>query len=669
MASCITSQWATGAPQAKLEVTQSASTGGASTLSWKLYYVAKYAAQAASADRDYNVYINGTKIKTGSFNINGKTGTLLVASGTRNISKTTSAQSISFKVEFEFKLTWSGTYGGWKSASNSISIPAKSRYIVTYEANGGTNAPASQTKWYGATLTLTTSKPTKSGSTFLKWNTNAKGTGINYSSGGSYTANENAVLYAIWSSNTYTITYNANGGSGAPASQTKTHGVNLTLRTGQPTRTGYTFKGWALTNGGSVYYQPGGTCGKNQNLTLYAVWEANTYTITYNANGGSGAPASQKKTYGKNLTLSTAKPTRTNYTFLRWNTNASGTGTSYNSGGTYSVNAAATLYAVWSSNYTKPRITNRKVYRSNSSGTADEEGTYARVEFSWACDYTVSSIKVEWKLVSAASYSTTNAATVSASGTSGDSAITIGANALSKDSTYNVRITVTDSGGSTSSTILLSGTKYIIDVRAQGKGLAFGKPAEIDNYVDFGQDAIFNNLLVIYGRNTNGALMQTFQPLNGNNNTIVGYGHYAESSGNTHIYGHDINFGVSNTGGNKVFYKPYYSKGDSWTLILSTAGYLTDAKREVNFQVPLSKPVIGSPTVTVTSNGGLKLRQNENYTHGSAANTFASPSSYRAVLNNEGSISVTADFEDKDLTNAVNNSAIGVYWSGKITLE
>lgn len=99
---------------------------------------------------------------------------------------------------------------------------------------------------------------------------------------------ENVFPYA-----TYTIKYNANGGSGAPSSQTKTHGVTLTLSSTKPTRSGYTFKGWALSqsdaNNGTWYYQAGGTCGKNENLTLYAVWEENKLTVNYYSNYATSA--------------------------------------------------------------------------------------------------------------------------------------------------------------------------------------------------------------------------------------------------------------------------------------------------------------------------------------------------------------------------------------------
>ena len=87
------------------------------------------------------------------------------------------------------------------------------------------------------------------------------------------------------------------------------------------------------------------------NSATYSITDGNkaTYKVTFNANGGSGAPAAQTKTYGVNLTLSSVKPTRSGYNFVKWNTNATGTGTSYNPGAVYTANAAVTLYAVWES--------------------------------------------------------------------------------------------------------------------------------------------------------------------------------------------------------------------------------------------------------------------------------------------------------------------------------
>ena len=78
-----------------------------------------------------------------------------------------------------------------------------------------------------------------------------------------------------------------------------------------------------------------------------ATLPATTYTISYDANGGSGAPAAQTKTEGEDLTLSSTVPTRTGYIFTGWNTAANGSGTEYASGDSYTANAAATLYAQW----------------------------------------------------------------------------------------------------------------------------------------------------------------------------------------------------------------------------------------------------------------------------------------------------------------------------------
>ena len=78
-----------------------------------------------------------------------------------------------------------------------------------------------------------------------------------------------------------------------------------------------------------------------------SVTTSSPYTVTYNANGGSGAPAATTKSYGINLTLSSTQPTRSGYLFTGWNTAADGSGTTYNSGATYTGNANLTLYAQW----------------------------------------------------------------------------------------------------------------------------------------------------------------------------------------------------------------------------------------------------------------------------------------------------------------------------------
>lgn len=127
---------------------------------------------------------------------------------------------------------------------------------------------------------------------------------------------------------TYTISYNANGGSGAPSNQTKYYGIDLTLSKTKPTRTGYSCIGWALTEAdaddGNYYYGIGGNCGKNEDLTLYAVWKINQYTnkISHWASGfknGEGNNSAKDcfklddttftSNYGSKFTLSASRGT------------------------------------------------------------------------------------------------------------------------------------------------------------------------------------------------------------------------------------------------------------------------------------------------------------------------------------------------------------------------
>lgn len=223
-------------------------------------------------------------------------------------------------------------------------------YTISYNANGGSGAPSSQTKNYGTDITITTSKPTRTGYNFEGWGLRSTSLSPAYSPGDTYSANMSTTLYAIWSAKTYTISYDANGGSGAPSSQIKTYGVDLTLSSTKPTRSGYTFKGWGVSSSTTyVSYQPGGTYSQNMNRTLYAIWEENaptTYTVSYNANGGSGAPSAQTKTHGVTLTLSSTRPTRSGYTFKGWSTSSSATTVSYEDKAPASYNPSISAPAV-----------------------------------------------------------------------------------------------------------------------------------------------------------------------------------------------------------------------------------------------------------------------------------------------------------------------------------
>ena len=250
----------------------------------------------------------------------------------------------------------SSVSGSFSSESSSATVYYyESTYTISFNANGGSGAPSSITKKHFTNATLPSDKPYRTGYTFKGWGTSSSTSYAAYQPGSTFYTNANTTLYAVWSAKTYTISYNANGGSGGPGSQTKTHGIKMLISRVEPTRSGYTFLGWSTSpSASSASYQPGEWYYANADRTFYAVWKKNapaTYTVSYDANGGSGAPGSQTKTQDVTLTLSSTKPTRSGYTFLGWATSASATSATYQPGGSYTANASVTLYAVWSCNH------------------------------------------------------------------------------------------------------------------------------------------------------------------------------------------------------------------------------------------------------------------------------------------------------------------------------
>lgn len=252
-----------------------------------------------------------------------------------------------------------------------FTVPALAKYTVSYNANGGSGAPSAQTKYYGKTLTLSSTKPTRSGYTFVGWGTSSTDTTANWSAGGNYTTNASDTLYAIWKK-TITLTYNANGGSGAPSASSATvynatTSYSFSIKSTKPTRTGYNFKGWSKSSTASPsadLYVYGESITLSSSDTLYAIWETKMFTVTYNANGGT-LPTStsfinpQRKTYGVTLTLNTLKPSRadsieedliTKYTFKGWASSSTATTVDYKPGDDYTTNSNITLYAVWAEN-------------------------------------------------------------------------------------------------------------------------------------------------------------------------------------------------------------------------------------------------------------------------------------------------------------------------------
>jgi len=150
---------------------------------------------------------------------------------------------------------------------------AQNTHIITFNANGGTGTMAAQRVAEGAAAVLLSSSFNRTGYSFAGWATTASGSS-EYSDGSSYTMETTDVtLYAVWSRNTRTITFNVNGGVGTTVTQTGYENEGVALLPNTYSREGFKFKGWSATSGGTADYPDEsiyvlGT----SDATLYAVW-------------------------------------------------------------------------------------------------------------------------------------------------------------------------------------------------------------------------------------------------------------------------------------------------------------------------------------------------------------------------------------------------------------
>lgn len=166
----------------------------------------------------------------------------------------------------------------------------------------------------------------------------------------------NRTITATYAAKTSALTFNANGGSGTMTTgKVATYGQAMPTGIALPTRTGYTFTGFFdATSGGTKYYNAAGTSAQTWNkdttsgTTLYAQWTVNTYTVTFDANGGSVPTSTTTVTYGSAYgTLPT--PTLAGYTFAGWWTAVSG-GTLVTASTVVTTASNHTLYALWTAN-------------------------------------------------------------------------------------------------------------------------------------------------------------------------------------------------------------------------------------------------------------------------------------------------------------------------------
>lgn len=298
--------------------------------------------EASSSATTYTLTLNGgqklTTIKPGykyliekwTYTITGTGQTSKKVTVTSNSEKNVRTGGNEYTEIKDFKWTWNKTHAqqnititAYLNASYKITktftIPAKTKYTITYNANGGSGSVSSSAKWHGEAITLpAASYFTRPGYKPIKFNTNASGTGTSYNFGANYSVNANQTLYVIWQKD-YTIIYNPNGGTNAPNAQVKPYNESIILSTLKPTREGYTFLGWSTSSTSTIIaYNGGETYSTNSDLNLYAIWKLEYDSRTVYELNVSGEYNASQKDIPRATQKVTGDSIEAQYEFLGW---------------------------------------------------------------------------------------------------------------------------------------------------------------------------------------------------------------------------------------------------------------------------------------------------------------------------------------------------------------
>ena len=153
-------------------------------------------------------------------------------------------------------------------------------------------------------------------------------------------------LYAKWtaSGTCQTVTFDSNNGTGTMSAQQSSSAALLNSNTFS--RSGYTFDGWTTqADGTGDSYANRANFPFTSSVTLYAKWNRNPVTVSFNANGGTGTMTNQSGSATSALNVNSYS--KSGFAFSGWNTSADGSGTTYTDGADFPFDSAATLYAVW----------------------------------------------------------------------------------------------------------------------------------------------------------------------------------------------------------------------------------------------------------------------------------------------------------------------------------
>ena len=232
----------------------------------------------------------------------------------------------------------------------AAAIQGYKSHSVTYMANDGSDQFVTSAVRDGSEAVIAENTFVREGYEFVAWNTEPDGSGESYIAGDTLTPYEDVTLYAVWNKVSVLLGFNANGGRGNMALQIIPENVPTNIQTNTFIRDGYDFIGWnTVPDGSGESYADGGEITISDDMLLYAVWRARTYTVSFDANGGDGEMSAQQFTYdeAKALPLNTFE--REGYTFAGWSLTPTGVAVYTDGQQITSVmdGSDVTLYAVW----------------------------------------------------------------------------------------------------------------------------------------------------------------------------------------------------------------------------------------------------------------------------------------------------------------------------------
>ena len=220
---------------------------------------------------------------------------------------------------------WDSAYANIISATTVTAVYSAITYTITFDANGATSGSVNnQTFTFDVPSHLNDNNYARTGYTFGGWtwedeNYADKVSVVNLTE----TDNDAITFVAVWIVHTYTITFNANEGTGTMEDQTFTYDLQANLSNNSFVLAGYTFTGWnTLANGDGTDYTNNQsilnlTSIDDENIVLYAQWTVNTYLVSFNSNGGENIGDTLYINYGSEIT-DLPTPTKEGYVFLGW---------------------------------------------------------------------------------------------------------------------------------------------------------------------------------------------------------------------------------------------------------------------------------------------------------------------------------------------------------------